>query len=103
MESNDAYSRLTKEFYVVGEKPHFSDKLTLKRDLICKQMVLDIPMDIEIKEEIIELQSNQTDELFRLVNSVQPGYFKKKTAMLGSYYGIFKNNELVAVTGERRK
>lgn len=32
---------------------------------------------------------------------VQPGYFKKRTYLLGDYYGIFKNSELVAVTGER--
>ena len=32
---------------------------------------------------------------------MQPGYFKSKTALLGNYFGIFKNGELVAVTGER--
>ena len=41
--------------------------------------------------------------MFRLVKLVQPGYFKSKTSHLGSYYGIFKNDELVAVTGERMK
>ena len=35
------------------------------------------------------------------MNLVQPGYFKRKTALLGNYYGIFKNDVLVAVTGER--
>lgn len=103
LESNDAYSRLTKEFYVVGEKPNVSNKLVLKKDLVCNQMILDKPIYIEIKEEIIELQSHQSEELFKLVNLIQPGYFKNKTALLGSYYGIYKNNELVAVTGERMK
>jgi predicted GNAT family acetyltransferase len=37
------------------------------------------------------------------VNLVQPGYFKSKTVLLGDYFGIFKNEMLVAVTGERMK
>ncbi len=66
-------------------------------------MILDTPIDIQIKEEIIVLQENHENDLFALVNLVQPFYFKKKTSYLGSYYGIFKNGELIAVTGERMK
>jgi predicted GNAT family acetyltransferase len=43
------------------------------------------------------------DDLFRLVNSVQPGYFKSRTSELGFYFGIYKDGELIAVTGERMK
>jgi predicted GNAT family acetyltransferase len=32
---------------------------------------------------------------------VYPEYFKKKTYTLGNYYGIYIDNQLVAVTGER--
>ena len=49
----------------------------------------------------MKLTEENADELFQLVNLVQPGYFKKKTASLGNYFGIFKKNMLVAVTGER--
>jgi predicted GNAT family acetyltransferase len=34
---------------------------------------------------------------------VQPGYFKKDTNLLGHYYGIFKNGQLIAASGERMK
>lgn len=52
---------------------------------------------------IAELGPQHSEDLFNLVNTVQPGYFKNKTSQLGSYYGIYKNGELVAVTGERMK
>ena len=100
----DSYSILTKNFYLVGNKAKFNKKVRLNKELICNQMLLDIRIDIEISEPIIELQTpNQTMDLINLVNLVQPGYFSRKTSELGSYYGIYKNNELIAVTGERMK
>jgi len=66
-------------------------------------MVLETPVSIVQKDEINELSLQHHRELFNLVNKVQPGYFKAKTALLGKYYGIFKENKLVAVCGERMK
>lgn len=67
-------------------------------------MVLENQIDIDIHENITELHTEtQKDDLFKLVNLVQPGYFKNKTADLGNYYGIYKNHQLVAVVGERMK
>ncbi len=98
------YSSLTKDFYVVGEKPLFSNPIVLYKDLICNQMLLEKPIDTEIREQIVELTSKkQKTDLFDLVNLVQPGYFNKKTSDLGKYFGIYKNDELIAVTGERMK
>jgi ribosomal protein S18 acetylase RimI-like enzyme len=98
------YSTLIENFYVVGEKPLISSALTLHKNLICNQMLLEKPIDIEINEQIIELNTeHQKTDLFELVNLVQPGYFNNKTSDLGKYYGIYKNEKLVAVTGERMK
>ena len=97
------YSKLATNFYVVGHKPHFTEDLELSKELVCNQMILDAPVSVEIKEEIVVLQFQHKDELLRLVNLVQPGYFRKKTSQLGRYYGIFQNQELVAVSGERIK
>jgi ribosomal protein S18 acetylase RimI-like enzyme len=59
---------------------------------------------MEITEHVVELQTiNHKNDLFNLVNLVQPGYFKSKTSFMGSYFGIFKDGQLVAVTGERMK
>ena len=65
-------------------------------------MVIDHPIELAIAENIV-LLDNHREELFDIVNLVQPGYFRPRTALLGDYFGIFKNNSLVAVTGERMK
>ena len=104
LEGIDTYSNLTSNFYVVGEKPLYSKGVTLVKNLVCNQMLLNKPVDIEINEQIIELKlMNHKNDLFNLVNLVQPGYFKSKTPELGRYYGIYKSDKLIAVTGERMK
>lgn len=99
----DEYSNLTDNFFIVGNKPELPARLKLKNELVCLQMIITHKIGIAIKEEITVLTNEHADELFQLVNQVQPGYFKKKTALLGSYFGIFKNGKLVSVAGERMK
>jgi predicted GNAT family acetyltransferase len=99
-----AYANLTNDFFIVGNRPAtHPQNLQLKNELVCNQMVLHEPIQLELKEEIVLLNDSYQKELIALVNLVQPGYFKDKTPDLGNYYGIFKNNQLVAVTGERMK
>jgi ribosomal protein S18 acetylase RimI-like enzyme len=97
------YASLTDNFFIVGEKPTFPASLAIKREVVCLQMVLEKQPQVEIKENIALLDSKHEDALFELVNLVQPGYFKRKTSQLGNYYGIFKDDKLVAVSGERMK
>jgi predicted GNAT family acetyltransferase len=99
----DKYANLIDNFFIVGNKPVFSKSLTLKNELVCLQMVMVRNTDIETREDIIKLNHQYEEDLFKLVNLVQPGYFKNKTSQLGDYYGIFKDGNLVAVTGERMK
>ena len=99
--SIDKYAAMVDNFFIVGEKPEFSNLLTINKELVCLQMIVYNPIDILINDRIIQLTDEHIDALYALVNLVQPGYFKKKTALLGNYYGIFKNNKLVAVSGER--
>ena len=99
-----AYAQLSSAFFIVGEKPVFDPSLTLVKELVCLQMVLDKPIDFNPNQEIILLESKaQKKALFELVNLVQPGYFKEKTVDLGRYYGIYQDEQLVAVCGERMK
>jgi predicted GNAT family acetyltransferase len=99
--SIDEYSEMVDSFFIVGEKPELSNLLKLNKELVCLQMIVCYPIDIAINDPIVKLTDEHIDALYELVNLVQPGYFKKKTSLLGNYYGIFKNGELVAVTGER--
>jgi ribosomal protein S18 acetylase RimI-like enzyme len=97
------YALLVDNFFIVGERPTFPELLQLKKELVCLQMIADQKVSIDNKEKIVKLGEDDRNELLHLVNLVQPGYFKKDTFLLGDYYGIFKNNRLVAVTGERMK
>ena len=100
------YAGLIDNFYVVGKRPIFSNKLTLNKNLVCNQMLLEKAINIQTDEQIqiVELKSKyQKRDLYNLVNLVQPGYFKSKTSDLGKYFGIYNNTKLIAVTGERMK
>ncbi len=99
----DAYSALVDNFFIVGEKPELSNQLQFKKEVACLQMICADKIGMDINEEIVPLTDEHNDRLYQLVNLVQPGYFKRKTALLGRYYGIFKNEMLVAITGERMK
>jgi GNAT superfamily N-acetyltransferase len=97
------YELLTDSFFIVGEKPEIDDSLTIIKELICLQMVIQDKIQLPIGTEILKLTENHNAELLQLVNLVQPGYFKTQTPLLGNYYGIFKEAQLIAVAGERMK
>ncbi len=99
----DEYAKINNDFFIVGEKPHFNIELQLKRELICLQMILHHPIDLQNQESIVKLNGIYEEALFHLVNLVQPGYFRSGTSRLGDYYGIIKNGSLVAAAGERMK
>lgn len=98
-----AYSLLDTNFFIVGEKPLLPSHLKINKELVCLQMILPAKPAVELDQEIIPLHAGHQDLLYQLVNLVQPGYFKKKTFLLGDYFGIFKNGQLIAVSGERMK
>jgi predicted GNAT family acetyltransferase len=97
------YSALIDNFFIVGEKPEIADTLKIAKELVCLQMVVNEKIQLPIDIEIVKLTEDHNEILCDLVNLVQPGYFKNKTILLGDYYGIFKDNQLVAITGERMK
>lgn len=90
-------------FFIIGEKPQTAAGLIIEKKLSCLQMVCSAPVTIKFREEIVCLNNTYTKELASLVNLVQPGYFEPGTTLMGDYFGIFQNDQLVAVTGERMK
>jgi len=96
-----AYAKLVPSFFIFGEKPSIPDSLKLKAELLCLQMIVRHKIVIPYTEEIVKLEESHREALLGLVKTVYPEYFKSKTADLGNYYGIFKENQLVAITGER--
>jgi len=103
LDASDQYAALAENFFIVGEKPQIANSLKIVKELVCLQMIIYNKIEVSISEDIVKLTQEHNDELVYLVNLVQPGYFKNKTASLGNYHGIFKENQLVAITGERMK
>ena len=98
----EKHAELT-SFFVIGNKPQPSSQFIIENELVCIQMICQSPITAEYTQQVIQLNNIFEKELFDLVNSVQPGYFEKGTSLMGNYFGIFNNNKLVAVTGERMK
>jgi len=100
--STTAYLNAAKgNFYFIGDEPLLPPSFHIKKELVCLQMIISNKIDTVFKETIVTLDESHTEALFLLQNDVQPGYFKPKTILLGNYYGIFKDNQLVASSGER--
>ena len=95
---------VTNNFYVFGEKPLIGNGLTIIQKLCCNQMLLEKHIDIKTKDHIVELESKQQkSDLLNLIKSVLPTMFKNKSSEMGKYYGIYKEEKLIAVAGERMK
>ena len=95
------YSSMEEKFFVVGEKPDVPDDIVVARELVCLQMVIKRTPELIRQSEVIQLCDSHQTHLYDLLNLVQPGYFKPKTALMGDYFGIFDGEKLVAVSGER--
>ena len=95
------YSKRITDFLIVGEKPDFSNAVKLKTELVGLQMIIYNTINIPITHDIIKLNNNHKAKVIALVTLAYPEYFKKNTFNLGNYYGIFKDVQLVAITGER--
>jgi len=98
------YSSLSNQFFIVGDKPSVSKQIVIEKELICNQMILEKPFDLDVLGNTVELNTaSQKTDLSQLVNLVQPGYFRVKTSDLGQYYGIYIAGKLIAAGGERMK
>lgn len=98
------YIKTTNEFFFVSENqtPIIDEtKVTLVKKIDGCQMVLNKLIEVEITDEIILLDDSFIDEIYHLIWLVMPGYYKKRSFEMGNYYGIFKNNKLVSIVGQR--
>ncbi|QOD61897.1 GNAT family N-acetyltransferase [Polaribacter haliotis] len=98
------YSKISEKFFLVSENkiPEIdNDFITLEKKIDGCQMVLENLIEVEITEEIILLTEEYIEEIYDLIWLVMPGFYRKRGFEMGDYFGIFKNNKLVAITGER--
>lgn len=95
------YAKICDDFLIFGAKPYLGDFKTEMSQLVCDQYVLENTIELDFTEEIIELQNEDHDQLLAFIKKFYPHYFKSRTPELGRYFGIFKDDKLVAVTGQR--
>jgi ribosomal protein S18 acetylase RimI-like enzyme len=87
-------------FFLIGDLPHLPSNWELITELPCAQMILPGPAAF-MPADVVHLAAADRDEMFDLVNRVQPGYYEPDTHQLGNYYGIRQEGRLVAIAGER--
>jgi ribosomal protein S18 acetylase RimI-like enzyme len=91
-------------FYLIGELPPLPDHFIVLKELPCVQMVLQNPVPpIENTATISRLTATDKEAMFNLINKVQPGYYELETYQLGNYVGIWQQDMLVAIAGERMR
>ncbi len=90
-------------FYMIGVKPFLPAEFELVLSLDCVQMISNTLINIATAIEIKTLGDNDADEMFDLINLVQPGYYLQDTRLMGNYAGIRVSGQLVAIAGERMR
>ncbi|SDR78445.1 FR47-like protein [Polaribacter sp. KT25b] len=98
------YSKIANKFFLVSENqvPIIdANHVILEKKINGCQMVFDHLIDIEITENIVLLSKEYIDEIYELIWLVMPGFYQKGGFEMGKYYGIFKDNKLVSITGQR--
>ena len=66
------------------------------------QFIFEARMDpFESPFSLIKLQPEHAEQMVQLAKLTKPGPFNLRTIEFGNYYGVFDNNKLVAMTGQR--
>ncbi|MBW8683599.1 GNAT family N-acetyltransferase [Chitinophaga rhizophila] len=86
---------------LIGDLPQLPPEWSLVRQLDCIQMVCHQPETVPVTAAITRLTSADVPDMLSLTSLVQPGFFYKNTPLLGTYYGIRQEGQLVAMAGER--
>ncbi|THU38171.1 GNAT family N-acetyltransferase [Niastella caeni] len=91
-------------FFLIGVLPPLPAGYTVIKELPCVQMVLNKEVELPAAAiPITQLTASHSNDMFNLIDKVQPGYYEKETWQLGNYYGIWQHDQLVAIAGERMR
>ncbi|WP_143305993.1 GNAT family N-acetyltransferase [Chitinophaga vietnamensis] len=105
MHTLDAWIAPGESFYIIGHLPSLPAGWQVASELPCAQMLLPsgaLP-EIAIREKIELLGEEDAQEMYDLINRIQPGYYNMNTRLMGTYYGIRQEGRLVAMAGERMR
>ncbi|HVV03581.1 MAG TPA: GNAT family N-acetyltransferase [Puia sp.] len=100
----DSLLKKDEVFFLVGELPPLPSYWKLIRELPCAQMVLELPLaPVQDTAAVSALTAADRDTMFELIRRVQPGYYEPDTHQLGDYFGVWQDDRLVAIAGERMR
>lgn len=115
----DPWIEAGESFFIIGELPVLPAGWAMEHELPCTQMVgpawigeiMDAgggprvaePLTADGEPVISLLEEADKQEMFALINSVQPGYYEMDTRLMGAYYGIRQEGKLVSMAGERMR
>lgn len=97
----DLWMNIGESFFLIGDLPTLPRNYTIENSLACTQMVCTEKISITNTAKIEKLGAADDEQMIGLINRVLPGYYKPDTRLMGDYFGIKHNGELIAMTGER--
>lgn len=86
---------------LLGVAPALSDGWRLDSLEALAQMTCDEPVAVIDGPEIIPLDERHRADVLALTALVYPHYFRPRTMELGRYFGIYRDDRLAAMIGER--
>lgn len=91
-------------FFLIGYLPQIPIHWTILSELPCAQMINQNAVTAPAgNADITPLDATHKQEMYQLIQKVQPGYYEPDTHQLGNYVGIWQQQQLVAIAGERMK
>jgi GNAT superfamily N-acetyltransferase len=97
----DKWMNPGESFFIIGDLPALPSNFIIENSLVCTQMLCTENISLTTTSEIEKLDEADDEQMISLINLVLPGYYKPGTRLMGDYFGIRHNGELVAMTGER--
>ena len=88
--------------FFINKLPGLSQDYIIEKKITCPQMVYQKRREINIPDIAVrQLNEPDDEQILALINEIYPGYYKRGTRLLGDYFGIFDNERLAAISGER--
>lgn len=87
--------------YLVGVAPRLSDDWMVEAHEPLAQMICPVPIRLVDGPEVIALSATHRADVLALVALVYPHYFRPRALELGRYFGIYQDDRLAAMIGER--
>ena len=97
----DELININESFFIIGVMAALPSNYLIEKTITCLQMICTTEIIINKGTTIVQLGDAEADQMKALTKLVMPGYYKHDTRLMGDYYGIMDNQQLVAMAGER--